>query len=534
VGMQPRHEGRGRATRSPTDGQAGDGGAVDTLAAALLVRGERAISRSFRFHRPRGAMCARGYCHQCKVTTVDGQIGLACQLPATVERKRPGSWGLAQLSIDPLRLPGKLAERLPPWFYERRMRRPAALRQLYLRLVRRLPSAPPLPAHAPKIGGAWQERETEVLVVGGGPAGLAVAAEFASAGREVLLVEHEQLGGSARWLPNESPPVAERVDEAHRAGAALLERALCLGLYGEEQIAACVGPDEVTRLSFRELVVATGAYDRPLIFAGNDLPGIMGGRAFERFLAVRAVPSSARIGVFGAPEEIERALSAAAAAGVRVEWVASPATLPESGVPSFPGTELVRVRGRRALRAVELAGPGHMPCDVLVLGFTQPTYELQVQAGLLPELEGAPPVIVPRGEARYPLLVVGEAAGWRRVEEIEARSRATAKRWLAGGESPPRRPPHLPAAGRAHPDAFLCLCEDVRLRDLDRAVSEGFGEMELFKRRSGAGTGPCQGKMCLCLIAAAARDRGIAPVLPTQRPPTRPVSIAALAGGDHG
>jgi sarcosine oxidase subunit alpha len=479
-------------------------------------------------------MCARGYCHQCKVTTVDGQIGLACQLPATVERKRPGSWGLAQLGIDPLRLPGKLAERLPPWFYERRMRRPAALRQLYLRLVRRLPSAPPLPAHAPKIGGAWHERKTEVLVVGGGPAGLAVAAEFASAGREVLLVEHEQLGGSARWLPNESPTVAECIDEAHRAGAALLERTLCLGLYGEEQIAACVGPDEVTRLSFRELVVATGAYDRPLIFAGNDLPGIIGGRAFERFLAVRAVPRSARIGVFGAPEEIERALSAAAAAGVRVEWVASPATLPESGVLSFPGTELVRVRGRRALRAVELAGPGHMPCDVLVLGFTQPTYELQVQAGLLPELEGAPPVIVPRGEARYPLLVVGEAAGWRRVEEIAARSRATAKRWLAGGESPPRRPPHLPAAGRAHPDAFLCLCEDVRLRDLDRAVSEGFGEMELFKRRSGAGTGPCQGKMCLCLIAAAARDRGIAPVLPTQRPPTRPVSIAALAGGDHG
>ena len=96
---------------------------------------------------------------------------------------------------------------------------------------------------------------------------------------------------------------------------------------------------------------------------------------------------------------------------------------------------LVRAHGRRALRAVELAGPGRMPCDVLVLGFTQPTYELQVQAGLLPELEGEPPVIVPQGEARYPLLVVGEAAGWRRVEEIAANSRAAAKRWLAGGES---------------------------------------------------------------------------------------------------
>ena len=479
-------------------------------------------------------MCARGYCHQCKVTTVDGQIGLACQLPSTFESKRPGPWVLAQLGIDPLRLPGKVAERLPPWFYERRMRRPAALRQLYLRFMRHLSSAPRLPADAPEIGGPWRERKTDVLVVGGGPAGLAVAAEFASAGRQVLLVEHEQLGGSARWLPNESPRVAERVDEAHRAGAALLERTLCLGLYGEERIAACVGPDEVTRLSFRELVVATGAYDRPLIVAGNDLPGIMGGRAFERFLAVRAVPSSSRIGVFGTPEEVERALSAAEAAGVRVEWVAGPATVPESSVSSFPGTMLVRVHGRRALRAVELAGPGRMPCDVLVLCFTQPTYELQVQAGLLPELEGEPPVIVSQGEARYPLLVVGEAAGWRRVEEIAANSRAAAKRWLAGGESPPRRPPHLPAAGRAHPDAFLCLCEDVRLRDLDRAVSEGFGDMELFKRRSGSGTGPCQGKMCVCLIAAATRERGIDPVLPTQRPPTRPVSIAALAGGDHG
>src|SRR3712207_935171 len=107
--MQPRHGERGQLPRRLTDARAGDGEATDTLAAALLARGERGISRSFRFHRPRGAMCARGYCHQCKLTTVDGQIGLACQLPATLERKRLGPWILAQLDLDPLRLPGKVA-----------------------------------------------------------------------------------------------------------------------------------------------------------------------------------------------------------------------------------------------------------------------------------------------------------------------------------------------------------------------------------------------------------------------------------------
>ena len=72
----------------------------------------------------------------------------------------------------------------------------------------------------------------------------------------------------------------------------------------------------------------------------------------------------------------------------------------------------------------------------------------------------------------------------------------------------------------------------MRRHHVDRAIAEGFDDMELVKRRSGATTGACQGKLCLALLAEAFTARGLAPGLPTVRPPIRPVSVASLGGGE--
>jgi NAD(P)H-nitrite reductase large subunit len=88
----------------------------------------------------------------------------------------------------------------------------------------------------------------------------------------------------------------------------------------------------------------------------------------------------------------------------------------------------------------------------------------------------------------------------------------------------------MPLAIDLDPDATACICEDVTVAAIDRAIADGFGDIELLKRRSGACTGACQGKLCLGPVGEVLRTRGLAAGLPTIRPPIRPVSIASLAG----
>jgi sarcosine oxidase subunit beta len=125
---------------------------------------------------------------------------------------------------------------------------------------------------------------------------------------------------------------------------------------------------------------------------------------------------------------------------------------------------------------------------------------------------------------------VGEAAGHLEPGTQARAAIAAVERWLRGDDPAPIPPPDLPEASIRHPGAFACLCEDVRVSDLTAAIEEGFDSAELAKRRTGAGTGPCQGKLCLGEVAAILRAAGLPTDLPTIRPPARPVSIAALGG----
>lgn len=81
------------------------------------------------------------------------------------------------------------------------------------------------------------------------------------------------------------------------------------------------------------------------------------------------------------------------------------------------------------------------------------------------------------------------------------------------------------------PDAaFVCLCEDVRFRDVRQAVQDGFNDIELVKRRTGAGTGPCQGKLCHAELLRCVSECGVPARLPTMRPLIRPVPLGAFRG----
>jgi hypothetical protein len=180
-----------------------------TLASEALRRGTVGLGRSFRFHRPRGALCGRGYCAQCEIETPAGPM-LGCEAPPDAASRR----------FDVLRGAGRIAERWPPWFYERRFLRPAAGRRLYLHALRHLSAAPRLAA-APGLAGARSFREEETDVARVGP------------------------GGNIGGLP--------------------------LGVY-PERVLGVLRADALVALRFERLVLTLEMYDRLPPIAGNDLP----------------------------------------------------------------------------------------------------------------------------------------------------------------------------------------------------------------------------------------------------------------------
>ncbi len=511
-----------------------------SVAAAAVRRGVWMLSRSFRMHRPRGAFCHRGWCQQCRVTLSDGRVVLACQTDVATSAAwlPPGGAG---------RLAGLLAERVPPWFYEQRFLRPRRLRQFYLSWLRRMSAAPTLPPGAPVASTAFENARCDCLVVGGGLAGLVASTELARAGRKVMLVEAERLGGSALSIADVAVRVPSAIAAARDASVDLREGMLCTGLYDDPARALCVGASGTLVIRYDAIIVATGAYDCLPTVPGSDVPGVVGVRGFERLVAQRALPPGATIGVYGHRLEVQRAINAARANGYAVGWTAGPAELPDAPTRRYPAATLVRVHGGHRVRSVEIAPGGRLPCSVLVIALSQPTYELQAQLGALPRLGGSPGVMLPNFVAGPQLLVVGEAAGEYDVGQVGTAAAAAVRRWLVDASADPHAagcgihggdsfstatgaaPPCIDAAPAAD-DAILCLCEDVRVRDVRAAIADGFRDVELIKRHTGAATGPCQGKLCHAALSCCLAEAGLEVRLPTARPFVRPVSLASYAG----
>jgi bacterioferritin-associated ferredoxin len=395
---------------------------MPTVASEAIRSGRPALGRSFRLHRPRGPICADGYCFQCEFELPAGRV-LACRTASGPSARR----------VDPLRALGRVAERWPPWFWERRFLRPAAARRLYLEALRRLSSAPHLGGHPVATSSlAWRDEEVEVAVVG--PEG--------------------NVGGIA------------------------------LGLYAGP-ILAVARPDALVALRFERLVVSEAGYPRLPPIRGNDLPGVLALSALERYGSAGGVPPGLRIAVWGDDEGQARCRSFAKAAGADVVWAS--ALAPRA------------LHGRGRLGAVE--AEGRIPCDVFAIAVYQPAVELPFQAGA-----GA---VLTAGEV--PILVPDRLPHW-----LELAGSAAVR---SSGV------PDVPA----NDEAFACLCEDVRVRDIRRAVADGFDHPELVKRRTGALTGPCQGKLCAPLVLALLRDLGADHTPTRARPLARPVRLADLA-----
>ena len=544
----------------------------DTIASALAASGLRVFSRSYKYHRPRGLLTASFHDPGCFF-----QVGDEPNVRGAHRLAEPGADVRSQntwpsLSFD-VKAVNQLAGRfLGPGFYYKTFIRPQRLWPLYERVLQRFVHAGQVSADTPRTVVDKRYAHPDVLVAGGGPAGMAAAVAAAQAGARVMLVEEEhRLGGHLRWggtgdlaalaelraLVAATPGIEVRTN-AVVAGrydgnwTAVVQRGLRDGLAG--------GTEQLIKARAKILVVAPGLIERPYVFAGNDVPGVMLSTAVRRLIRLHAVRPGQRAVVLTANADGDAAVDDLRQAGVEVARV----------LDARAGQGIVRVRGRKGVRAVVAADGTTTECDLLVTatGWTAP-------AALL-SMAGDQPGYDPRAARFFPrhlpdnVLATGGIAGDGSHDELIAHARAVGREaarraarlrreWqaavptraqanggvlagggtLAGGDDEPADIPALPVD--AHPELFRAsthgivdFCEDVSSKDIISAVREGYDSIELAKRYTTATMGPTQGKIELVNAIAAAAEatgRSIGETgTTTWRPPYAPVTLGALAG----
>ncbi|HUG29944.1 MAG TPA: (2Fe-2S)-binding protein [Candidatus Limnocylindria bacterium] len=404
---------------------------------------------------------------------------------------------------------------MPPTFYHHRFLHPRRLRKAYLDVIRWFGGRGALRWHGDRRPTTRPAREAscDVLVVGCGPGGVAAARAAAEAGARVIALEADP--GWARAAP---PSTEVRV----------LADTTALGIY--DGVCAAVDADGTWEIRADQIIVATGSYDRVPSVPGADRPGVMAARLVARLVERDAILPGRRAVLIGSGPDLDLAGTILRSAGAST-----------SGPHATH--QLRRVSGRGGVRGVELLRDGASVTErahLVVFGDRVPALEMLLQAGAEMEWRGDHPAPIVDDDGRTSLagfFAVGGAAG--RSGDLAAAGRAGKAAADAARSRPSaavattwsRGEPHLhgPVTNRVPGDAIVCFCEDVRAREIAAELDAGYGQPELLKRRTGALTGPCQGKYCLAAVACAAGVAGDW-VPPTARPPLRPVRLAELAG----
>ena len=580
---------RGRSLRFRFGGRQYSGCAGDTTASALAAAGVSLFSRSFKYHRPRGLLCCAGHCPNCLVQVGSEPNVRACTRPLEEDMAVWPQNVWPSLKLDFMALTERLSRFLPAGFYYKTFIRPKWLWPLYDRVLRTAAGLGTVDERTPE--GEYDKRylHSDVVVAGGGPAGLSAALAARESGARVLLLdENPALGGHLRYSGR--TPRSDLDDAAERleaAGVEVLTGASVTGWYQDHWLSAARGR-RLFKIRARAVVVATGSHEIPPLFDGNDRPGVMLGTAVQRLLRLYGVAPGRRAVVVTAADGGWEVAADLLAAGVKVAAVADErpgveppgaAEVAAAGAEVLTGYTIGEARGRKRVRQavlVPVSGAGsrrRVRCDLVAVSTgRQPSAELAWMAGAgsryddehaemrvvdLPEgvflagrvsgLQGPLEAEEAHGR-RAGAAAAAHARGAETTEAAEAGPDPGADPAEAGqapegnpqaaaappGEEESRSSALVSAPARGGGKRFVCLCEDVTDTDVETSLAEGYDHLELLKRYTTIGMGPCQGRMCNLhgiRLCAAGTGRSVQETgRTTARPPVTPLSLGALAG----
>jgi sarcosine oxidase, subunit alpha len=563
---------RDRPVRFTFDGRPYDGYEGDTLASALLSHGVHLIGRSFKYHRPRGFVAAGSEEPNALVTVDRGGGRVTPNLRATTVELYAGlkaSTQNAWLSVrfDLGAVASLVSPLLPAGFYYKTFMWPVSFwRRVYEPSIRAAAGLGRAPVEADPDRYLHCYAHCEVLVIGAGPAGLAAAASASARGERVILCDEQpEPGGS---LLSRS---GVRIDGlatpdwiAAAQGMRVLSRTTAFGWYPDNMIALAervtdhlaqpnvnLPRERLWLVRAKRVVIATGAIERPMVFPGNDRPGIMLAGAAATYLNRYGVLPGRRIVVAASHDSAWHTAFALAGAGAtvaaildrRAEVSASLCELARvAGIPVRTGVRITGTGGRGRVRFVRVSNePERIRCDTVLMsdGWTPSVHLFSQSRGRLTFDPGSGIFLPGHSAARQQS--AGACAG---IFDLAA---CLADGHLAGGGEPKTflvsHEPKLddsiaPSPGSPHGKAFVDFQNDVTTKDLAIAASEGFRAIEHVKRYTTTGMATDQGKTAnvnaLATIAALT-GRAVPEVgLTTFRPPYTPVTFGTFAGAARG
>ena len=577
---------RTRSLNFTFDGRSYAGYPGDTLASALLANGERLVGRSFKYHRPRGIFSAGAEEPNALIEVRNGarrepntratMIELYDGLDAASQNRWPS------LKFDVQSINGLMSPFFSAGFYYKTFMWPAKFwKLLYEPVIRRSAglgrsATQPDPDHYEKAFA-----HCDVLVIGGGPAGLMAALTAGRAGARVILAEEDFMFGG-RLLSERLLLDGKQAWDWLRAvvtelrgldNVTLMPRTTIFGVYdggtyGAVQRVADHVPvpgehrprQRSWHIAAKRAVLASGAIERGIAFAGNDLPGVMLGSAVRSYLNRFAVVPGTRTVVFTSSDDGWTTARDLAASGIAVAAVVDPRSdgIEKQGAgpwPIFAGAVVKEARGGQQLRSVvvrdDKGAETEIACDLLaVSNGWNPTLHLTCHLGGKPAWQEALAAFVP-GSKPKGMDVAGAAAGhFSLAEALEngARLGAEAASNLGFAAAPPAMPP---AGGEESASAtplwwvhggkgaaFVDVQNDVTTKDIELARLEGYGASEHVKRYTTLGMGTDQGKTANVVALGVLSELTGAPIpaIGTTgfRPPYTPVTWGALAGHHRG
>ncbi len=570
------------------DGRKLGGIAGDTLASALLANGVHLVGRSFKYHRPRGILSAGPEEPNALVELREGARREPNTRATTAElydglvARSQNRW--PSLRHDLLAVNSLVAPVLGAGFYYKTFMWPAAFwERIYEPLIRR---AAGLGRAADAPDPDSYDRMSafcDVLVIGGGPAGLMAALTAGRAGARVMLVQEDftlggRLGSENRSVGGQSGRAFVEAVVAELAtlpAVQVLTRTTLFGVYDSgsygavERVAdhlAVPAPfqprQRLWRITARRAILAAGAIERPIVFGDNDRPGVMLAGAVRSYINRHAVRPGARVVLFGNNDDAHRTARDCADAGIAVAAIVDPrpdVLADLTDLAKQTGARLVEGVVSRALGTLQVEGaviqPADgaaftLPCDLIaVSGGWQPTVHLSTHLGGTPVWDAALAAFVP-GVLPPGMEAAGAAKGDFALAACLAdgvRSGADAAAGCgfhprsvivpsADGESTAVTP--LWQVKSAQGKAFVDFQNDVTVGDVALAEREGFRAVEHLKRYTTLGMATDGGKTAnvngLALMAELT-GRSVAQTGTTRfRPPYTPVAIGALAGPHRG
>jgi sarcosine oxidase subunit alpha len=589
----------GRINRAVTltftfNGVSYQGSEGDTLASALLANGVHFVARSWKYHRPRGVMTAGVEEPNAIVQLETGAFTVPNARATEIELYQ----GLTASSVnaspsienDRMAINQRISRFIPAGFYYKTFMWPRKLWPKYEQIIRNAAGL----GKSPEVPDAdrYDKRfaHCDILIVGAGPAGLS-AARIAglSRARVILVDDQRELGGSL--LSNESDIDGKpgmqwankiRMELAELPNVVVLSRSTAFGyqdhnlvtvtqrLTEHVSIAERKGSRELLwKIRAQQVILATGAHERPIVFGNNDLPGIMLASAVSAYLHRYAVLPGRNAVIFTNNDRGYRCALALSAAGSKVVVVdarpksdsALPSAVRQAGIEVLAGSVVVAAHGKKRVNSVTVAGYTGgsvtaarkvLDCDLLaVSGGLNPALHLFSQSGGKARWDDIRACFVP-GQGVQTETSAGAANGQFSLGGAIAEGSTAASDALRKCGIDPVVMPGVSTAGPVEspllplwmvgtkeaairgPKQFVDFQNDVAATDIFLAAREGFESIEHVKRYTAMGFGTDQGKLGningMAILASALGKSIPETGTTTFRPNYTPVTFGTFAG----